>query len=656
MASPTLARRLGLTGNRGCKAPVRAATSANIVLSGEQTVGGVAVVSGDRVLVWNQTSSVNNGIYDVSTGTWTRSIDANGTQDWSTGTIGIITSGTYANLFWILTTTGSIVPDTSAMTFQVGVPTLAVLAVSSGSSVIGFIQAGIGAVLRTAQAKMRDFLSSPDFGSVGDWNGSAGTDDTPFLQAAIDAAYTARASFLPSGAGAVYTDDTPIVWIPAKRYKLGSALSVPSACRLVAIGTASFEPSGAFPAINALNAYQLYIEGINFIGGTNAVVIQNNNTESTLIDFVNVEFKNTTDWAVTATPITPGGGISLNHLSAIMTFTKCKFHNVARGVKTWCDYTRLVDCWATWGDDLCASNTAFFEVRNGPTPATGNLEGGTLYLDNFVGVPNMALGKTTVRWIDNYWRVVTHRSRFGQEASGGIPVVYNYAPYSNTSPYAGGEIILRDGELWAGPNRADGGVIIFKTEVPGLIIIDGNAGPINTPYVINGGIANMTTYMATATSPERSFRFHIGAMTPGDQPDPSPLGALVQAEILPYVTGERYQASSNMSAAANCQIAVAPNVAKSLKSPDWNTKKQCIRLSGIAGPSGANVIAAGAAVAALGNAAHYPDRNLLLPAIKSTGVATYIQVLTNGSILTGVILNGSTETLQFDGISYPVAG
>jgi len=45
---------------------------------------------------------------------------------------------------------------------------LAALAASNGSSLIGFIQAGTGAVARAAQAKMRDAVSLADFGAVGD--------------------------------------------------------------------------------------------------------------------------------------------------------------------------------------------------------------------------------------------------------------------------------------------------------------------------------------------------------------------------------------------------------------------------------------------------------------------------------------------------------
>jgi hypothetical protein len=45
---------------------------------------------------------------------------------------------------------------------------LAQLAASGGSALVGFIQAGTGAVTRTAQAKMRDVVSLADFGAVGD--------------------------------------------------------------------------------------------------------------------------------------------------------------------------------------------------------------------------------------------------------------------------------------------------------------------------------------------------------------------------------------------------------------------------------------------------------------------------------------------------------
>jgi hypothetical protein len=59
------------------KASCRVATTANITLSGTQTIDGVAVIAGDRVLVKDQSTASENGIYIVAAGSWSRSADAN---------------------------------------------------------------------------------------------------------------------------------------------------------------------------------------------------------------------------------------------------------------------------------------------------------------------------------------------------------------------------------------------------------------------------------------------------------------------------------------------------------------------------------------------------------------------------------------------------
>ncbi len=59
------------------KASVRVATTTNITLSGTQTIDGVSVIAGDRVLVKDQSTSSQNGIYIVDAGAWTRAVDMN---------------------------------------------------------------------------------------------------------------------------------------------------------------------------------------------------------------------------------------------------------------------------------------------------------------------------------------------------------------------------------------------------------------------------------------------------------------------------------------------------------------------------------------------------------------------------------------------------
>ena len=57
------------------KASVKAASTGNLTLSGTQTVDGIALVANDRVLIKDQSTVSQNGIYSVQSGAWTRVSD-----------------------------------------------------------------------------------------------------------------------------------------------------------------------------------------------------------------------------------------------------------------------------------------------------------------------------------------------------------------------------------------------------------------------------------------------------------------------------------------------------------------------------------------------------------------------------------------------------
>ena len=102
------------------KDSVRAATTANITLSGTQTVDGVVLVANDRVLVKDQTTASGNGIYVVAAGAWTRALDADNTpgSEVTGGMFTFVTEGTVnADSGWVLTTNDPIVLGTTALTF-----------------------------------------------------------------------------------------------------------------------------------------------------------------------------------------------------------------------------------------------------------------------------------------------------------------------------------------------------------------------------------------------------------------------------------------------------------------------------------------------------------------------------------------------------------
>lgn len=66
----------GMVQGLDAKGSVQAGTTGNITLSGTQTIDGIAVVAGNRVLVKDQTQPSQNGIYTVASGAWARSSDA----------------------------------------------------------------------------------------------------------------------------------------------------------------------------------------------------------------------------------------------------------------------------------------------------------------------------------------------------------------------------------------------------------------------------------------------------------------------------------------------------------------------------------------------------------------------------------------------------
>lgn len=117
MTSVSTDRRQGVNSGAAVKVPVKSATTANITLSGEQTIDGVALVDGDRVLVKDQTTASQNGIYRVDTGTWSREPDFDGPYDVKEGTFVYVTDGSTTAGFWYVTTADPITIDSSSIAF-----------------------------------------------------------------------------------------------------------------------------------------------------------------------------------------------------------------------------------------------------------------------------------------------------------------------------------------------------------------------------------------------------------------------------------------------------------------------------------------------------------------------------------------------------------
>jgi trimeric autotransporter adhesin len=119
------------------RSPVRAATTANITLAATQTIDGVALNVFDRVLVKNQTTASENGIYDVAGGAWTRSSDSNTAGLLAPGTVVHVTEGAANALTsWALTATTPVTVGSTALNYT-QVSGLGRVSVGTGLSISG---------------------------------------------------------------------------------------------------------------------------------------------------------------------------------------------------------------------------------------------------------------------------------------------------------------------------------------------------------------------------------------------------------------------------------------------------------------------------------------------------------------------------------------
>jgi hypothetical protein len=113
----------GVASGLDVKASVRVATTANVDLStaleNGDTLDGITLATGDRVLVKNQSTGSQNGIYVVqASGAAVRATDADSSAEVTPGLFAFVEEGTTnGNTGWVLTTDAAITLGTTALTF-----------------------------------------------------------------------------------------------------------------------------------------------------------------------------------------------------------------------------------------------------------------------------------------------------------------------------------------------------------------------------------------------------------------------------------------------------------------------------------------------------------------------------------------------------------
>jgi microcystin-dependent protein len=153
------------------KTPCRCATTGNITLIGLQTIDGIALASGDRVLVRQQGDPKTNGIWSADTGAWVRARDFDGARDATRGTMVFVTDGaTYGSVFFTLDTPSPIRYGTDNITFT----ERSTVSGDAAAEDLEYDNAGSGLIAANLQAAI-DELAAKFLGQQGTSIASAAT-------------------------------------------------------------------------------------------------------------------------------------------------------------------------------------------------------------------------------------------------------------------------------------------------------------------------------------------------------------------------------------------------------------------------------------------------------------------------------------------------
>jgi hypothetical protein len=194
------------------KASVKVATTANITLSATQTIDGISVIAGDRVLVKNQTTASQNGIYVASASAWTRATDNDAWAELISGFVFVEQGTVNGDTGWVCTVDQGGTLGTTNVTFAQFSGAGSYLA-GNGLSLTGSTFAAVGTANRiTVGAGGIDIASNyvgqtsiTTLGTIttGTWNGttiavanggSGATSLTGYLKGNGTSAFTASAT------------------------------------------------------------------------------------------------------------------------------------------------------------------------------------------------------------------------------------------------------------------------------------------------------------------------------------------------------------------------------------------------------------------------------------------------------------------------------
>ena len=260
--------------------PVRVATTANITLSGTQTIDGVAVIAGDRVLVKDQTDQKTNGIYVVASGSWSRATDADNTPDGELkgGDFTLVLEGTTNEGYgYVCSNTSAITIGTTNVTYSAF---NAAKAVTAGSGLTESTPGTIGIATGGVTSAMISDGTIVD----GDISASAAIAQSKISGLSTSLGLKANLA-APSFTGGVTVDSSGIIFTDGTQTKEGVPSRTPIIQKTAAYTLSSLTERDSLIEVDSASAVTLSIPtdaSVNYPVGTTIDILQTNTGQVTI--------------------------------------------------------------------------------------------------------------------------------------------------------------------------------------------------------------------------------------------------------------------------------------------------------------------------------------------------------------------------------------
>jgi hypothetical protein len=287
------------------KASVVAGTTVNITLSGTQTIDGIVLVAGDRVLVKNQTASADNGLYLCAAGAWTRTTDMDTWAEVPGAYVFVETGSTLADTGWVCTSNAGGTIGVTAITWA------QFSGAGSGVSSITFGSTGLTPATATTGAVTVA-------GTLAVANGGSGQITAQLAMNAFAGAVTSG-SYLRGNGTNVVMNTIQVADVPTlNQNTTGTAANVTGTVAIANGGTGQTTAGAAFNALSPITTTGDLIigTGVNTASrlaiGANGYLLTSNGTTAS---WVAAPASGVTTFSAGTTGLTPssatGGAITL---------------------------------------------------------------------------------------------------------------------------------------------------------------------------------------------------------------------------------------------------------------------------------------------------------------------------------------------------------